>query len=144
MNVLEYLDRVGQRRHERAKVRAPMLPRDFQGWLGLGLFVQSSMLFGLIAAIPDLRESQGFLTLASAVIVTGWIGGAAAFAYAAGKRDAEQQEQTRQALASTGDAIALAGAALATTGAAGQAEADAARQVAFAADAEAAAIEGGR
>lgn len=143
MNLLEYLDRVGQRRVERAKGRTPMLPRDFQGWLGLGLFVQSSMLFGLIAAIPDLRESQGFLTLASAVIVTGWIGGAAAFAYAAGKRDAEQQEQTRQALASTGDAIALAGAALATTGA-GQAEADAARQVADAADAEAAAIEGGR
>jgi len=143
MNILEYLDRVGQRRLERAKGRTPMLPRDFQGWLGLGLFVQSSMLFGLIAATPDLRESQGFLTLASAVIVTGWIGGAAAFAYAAGKRDAEQQEQTRQALASTGDAIALAGAALATTGA-GQAEADAARQVADAADADAAAIEGGR
>lgn len=140
MNVLEYLDRVGERRLERAKGRTPMLPRDFQGWLGLGLFLQSTMLFGLIAAVPDLRESQGFLTLASAVIVTGWIGGAAAFAYAAGKRDAEQQEQTRQALASTGDAIALAGAALATTGASQPDVAAAAEQVADAAADEASRI----
>jgi len=113
MGLLEYLNEVGKRRLELAKTRGSVLPQDFQGWLGLGLFAQSSMLFGLIAYIPELRESQGFLTLASAVIVTGWIGGAAAFAYAAGKRDAEQQEQTRQALEGTGAALGLATQALA-------------------------------
>lgn len=84
-----------------------MVPADFRSWLGLGLFLQSTFLFALIAAIPDLRESQGFLTLASAVIVTGWIGGAAAFAYAAGKHDAEREaardEQLTHALDTTRD-----------------------------------------
>lgn len=113
MNLLDYFDRVGERRQARALARGPVLPTDFRGWLGLGLFLQSTMLFGLIAAVPALRESQGFLTLASAVIVTGWIGGAAAFAYAAGKRDAEQQEQTKQALAVAGAAVTAAGIAAA-------------------------------
>lgn len=106
MRFLDYLDRIGERRQARALKRGALLPTDFRGWLGFGLFLQSTMLFILIAAIPDIRESQGFLTLASAVIVTGWIGGAAAFAYAAGKRDAEQQEQTRQALDVAASAIA--------------------------------------
>ncbi|APZ98080.1 hypothetical protein BWQ93_05985 [Sphingopyxis sp. QXT-31] len=134
MTFLEYLDRVGERRQARALKRVAILPNDFRGWLGFGLFLQSTMLFLLIAAVPSLRESQGFLTLASAVIVTGWIGGAAAFAYAAGKRDAEQQEQTRQALDLASSAIA--------NNAGG--EAGAARQVADAADAEAEAIEARR
>lgn len=105
MKFFEYLDRIGERRQARALKRGPIWPTDFRGWLGFGLFLQSTMLFILIAAIPDIRESQGFLTLASAVIVTGWIGGAAAFAYAAGKRDAEQQEQTKQALSLAQSAV---------------------------------------
>jgi hypothetical protein len=68
-------------------------PTDFRGWLGLALFLQSTFLFCLLAAIPKLNENQGFLTLASAVIVTGWVGGAAAFAYSAGKGAAERSEQ---------------------------------------------------
>lgn len=68
------------------------LPVDFRGWLGLGLFVQSSGLFAAIVfSSKELSANQGFMTLAAAVIVTGWIGGAAAFAYAAGK----SSEQTR-------------------------------------------------
>lgn len=131
MNLLEYFDRVGERRQVRALKRGPLWPTDFRGWLGFGLFVQSTMLFILIAAIPDIRESQGFLTLASAVIVTGWIGGAAAFAYAAGKRDAEQQEQTRQALDVAASAIASnSGGAVAGANAVADAAGDRADEIA--------------
>lgn len=130
MKFLEYLDRLGERRQARALARGPVLPTDLRGWLGLALFLQSSMLFILIAAVPDLRESQGFLTLASAVIVTGWIGGAAAFAYAAGKQDAEQQEQVKQSIALARDAVNAsapgggAGEAAQDTAAAAQERAD--------------------
>lgn len=131
MKFLEYLDRIGERRHSRALTRGPLWPTDFRGWLGFGLFLQSTMLFALIAAVPDLRESQGFLTLASAVIVTGWIGGAAAFAYAAGKRDAEQQEQTRQALEVAASAVANnAGGAPAAAASVADAAADRADEIA--------------
>lgn len=135
MKFLDYLNAVGERRQARALKRGPVLPTDFRGWLGFGLFLQSTMLFILIAAIPDIRESQGFLTLASAVIVTGWIGGAAAFAYAAGKRDAEQQEQTKQALSIAQDAV---------NGGAGGSAADGARKTADAAQDRADEIAGER
>lgn len=101
MNGWDYLNAIGERRVQRGRI----LPTDFRGWLGLGLFLQSTFLFTLIAMKPELQASQGFMTLASAVIVTGWIGGAAAFAYSAGKRDAEQQEQTKQALKLARDAV---------------------------------------
>lgn len=101
VNLWQYLNAVGERR----AARPGWLPTDFRGWLGLGLFLQSTFLFTMIAVKTELQESQGFMTLASAVIVTGWIGGAAAFAYAAGKRDAEQQEQTRAAISLARDAV---------------------------------------
>jgi hypothetical protein len=84
MTLLEYLDR----RHERAVThkRGP----DFLGWVAIGLFGQSSALFAMMCFYRGLTENQGFMTLASAVIVTGWIGGAVGFAYTAGKRDGEQ------------------------------------------------------
>ena len=109
MNLFEYLDRWGERRAKAATRRAAyitargtiadrVLPNDFRGWLGFGLFVQSTFLFSVIAIIPKLQESQGFMTLASAVIVTGWVGGAAAFAYSAGKSGAERSDQLSSAL----------------------------------------------
>lgn len=103
----EYLDRGAERRVKWRKVKLAArrpgfwersLPTDFRGWLGFALFAQSTFLFALLALFPALRESQGFLTLASAVIVTGWIGGAAAFAYAAGKGNSEQRDLTDRAL----------------------------------------------
>lgn len=75
-----------------------ILPADFRGWLALGLFVQSNFLFVLMWAARDLLNSQGFMTLASAVIVTGWIGGAVAFAYSAGKREGESAALANKAL----------------------------------------------
>lgn len=99
MTFWQWLDNAGQRRAalKHAKLGQPglierILPVEFRGWLALALFIQTSSLFGMMAVIRELTENQGFLTLASAVIVTGWIGGAAAFAYAAGKNNAERNE----------------------------------------------------
>jgi flagellar biosynthesis protein FliR len=101
----EWIDRSAERRHvlRLATVNKPgfferIIPEEFRGWLALALFIQTTLLFAMIAAFPDLQTSQGFMTLASAVIVTGWIGGAAAFAYAAGKSNAERSEQLTTAL----------------------------------------------
>lgn len=105
MKLWDYLDKRDERRQafKRAALELTgqpcgFFPTDFRGWLGLGLFLQSTFLFVLLAAVPDLMENQGFLTLASAVIVSGWVGGAAAFAYSAGKGNAERSEQVSAAL----------------------------------------------
>lgn len=57
---------------------------DFRLLIGTALFVQSSGLFIAIGLNPSLADNQGFMVLATAVIVTGWVGGAVAFAFAAG------------------------------------------------------------
>lgn len=105
MKFLDYLDRRAERKQRfkeltlgRERMWERMTPHDFRGWLGLALFLQSTFLFMLLAAFPTLNENQGFLTLASAVIVTGWVGGAAAFAYSAGKSNAETREQMSKVL----------------------------------------------
>lgn len=95
MDLWEYLDR----RHERLVRRdRHVLPGDFRGWLGLGLFTQSTALFALMKLAPELTDNQGFMTLASAVIVTGWVGGAVAFAYSAGKDQGERTGALNKAL----------------------------------------------
>lgn len=116
MNLWEYLDR----RNARGTARPGI---GFIGWIGIGLFIQSSGLFGLMAAKPDLLDNQGFMTVAGAVIITGWIGGAAAFAFTAGKRDGESNAVASKAL----DMAAAAMPPQAQAGAAAQDVADAAQ-----------------
>lgn len=97
MTFLEFLDR----RHERLVARKPrrsILPTEFSGWLACGLFFQSNALFLLMWHSRELIDNQGFMTLASAVIVTGWIGGAVAFAYSAGKRDGDKNATADKAI----------------------------------------------
>lgn len=95
MTFWEYLDRIGARNATR---ETRFIPSDFRGWLAFGLFLQTVGLFVLMATEHALLESQGFMTLASAIIVTGWIGGAVAFAYAAGKERGEQTALANRAL----------------------------------------------
>lgn len=75
-----------------------IIPHDFRGWVALGLFLQATGLFLLMAEQKDLLDSQAFTTLATAIIVTGWIGGVAAFAYSAGKQQGEASALAKQAL----------------------------------------------
>jgi len=107
MNMWEYLHAMGERNVTR---EGRIIPNDFRGWLAFGLFIQSSGLFGMMCLFPKMMESQGFMTLASAIIVTGWVGGAVAFAYSAGKREGE-----KEAAASLGKALDLAQAATSNT-----------------------------
>ena len=95
MTFWEFFDRAGQRRMD---VANRTLPHDFRGWVALALFVQSSSLFGLMWIKSSIMDNQGFMTLASAVIITGWVGGVAAFAYSAGKREGEQSAALNKAL----------------------------------------------
>lgn len=95
MNLWEYLDKAGQRSAVREN---KVIPHDFRGWVACGLFVQSSSLFGMMWFNVEVTNNQGFMTLASAVIVTGWIGGVAAFAYSAGKQQGEASALASQAM----------------------------------------------
>lgn len=56
----------------------------FRGLIAVSLFVQSTLLFVALIFKPSLADNQGFMVLATAVIVTGWVGGAIAYAYASG------------------------------------------------------------
>lgn len=73
-------------------------PNSFQGWLALGVFVQTTFLFVLMAVHKDLLDSQGFMTLASAVIVTAWVGAIIGAAFQAGKNAGEQTALASKAL----------------------------------------------
>jgi hypothetical protein len=95
VNLFDYLDRAGQRNALR---ESRVIPSDFRGWVALALFIQSSSLFGLMWLNTDIMDNQGFMTLASAVVVTGWIGGVAAFAYSAGKQQGEASALAKQAM----------------------------------------------
>lgn len=65
---------------------------DQRGWYALALFLQTSGIFVLIAAVPSLSDNEFFKTLAQAVVVTGWVG------YAVAGRDSRfDREQVGQA-----------------------------------------------
>lgn len=72
--------------------------KDFRFLVGAALFVQTSVLFVIIALKPTLTESQGFMALATAVIVTGWVGGAAAFAFTSGVEASRNNTSLNKAL----------------------------------------------
>lgn len=103
MTFWEYLDRAGVRNAAR---ESRIIPSDFRGWVAFGLFVQSSSLFGMMWFNVEVTGNQGFMTLASAVIVTGWIGGVAAFAYSAGKQQGEASALAKQAMNLAADSAA--------------------------------------
>lgn len=75
-----------------------MKSAEIQNWLALAVFVQTTGLFGLMWASPELMDNQGFMTLASAVIVTGWVGTILGFAFQAGKTIGEQTAAVNKAL----------------------------------------------
>lgn len=67
---------------------------DARGWIGLGCYSLTVLVFVLIAADKKLLESDAFLILATAIIVTGWNGGPVGWAYQATKGGGEQAESS--------------------------------------------------
>lgn len=63
-------------------------------WIGLGTFGLSVMVLWMMAAYPVLREDEFFQTIATAIIMTGFLGGPVSWAYAATKGGGEAAEST--------------------------------------------------
>lgn len=79
-------------------VRGPGWPTE-RGWYSIGLFVQTGAILAMIAEWPALSTNEFFKSLATAIVVTGWIG------FAVGFRDNARDRDTM------GKAIDLAAAA---------------------------------
>lgn len=59
-----------------------------RGWYAIALFVQTGVILWMIAAFPALRTDEFFKSIATAIVITGWIG------FAVGLRDpAKDREQ---------------------------------------------------
>lgn len=64
-----------------------------RGWYATALFVQTGVILTMIAAVPALRTDEFFKSIATAIVVTGWIG------FAVGMRgNAEERQQTSDAI----------------------------------------------
>lgn len=73
-------------------MKGPGWPSE-RGWYAIALFVQTDALLAMIAVIPVLRSDEFFKSLATAIVVTGWIG------FAVGMRgNAEERKQTTEAI----------------------------------------------
>ncbi len=67
---------------------------DARGWIGIGCYSLTLLVFILIAADKKLLESDAFLILATAIVITGWNGGPVGWAYQATKGGGEQAESS--------------------------------------------------
>ncbi len=69
---------------------------DARGWIGLGGFVLTVMVLWMLAAFPELRGDEFFKTIATAIIVTGFINGPLSWAYGATKAGGELAERNAE------------------------------------------------
>lgn len=69
-------------------------PTDARSWIGLGCFVLVLVVLAMIAWDRTLLNSDAFLILATAIVITGWNGGPVGWAYQATKGGGEQAEST--------------------------------------------------
>lgn len=58
---------------------------DARGWVGIGSFVLTVLVLGMLAAVPDLRQDEFFKTIATLIIGTGFVNGVVNWAYGATK-----------------------------------------------------------
>lgn len=76
---------------------------DQRGWYAFALFVQTCAILWMVAALPGLREDEFFKSIATAIVVTGWVGFAVA-----GRSGAQDRDQVGHALQVAQDqAVAL-------------------------------------
>lgn len=79
---------------------------DARGWIGIGVFLLTVMVFVMTATVPALRENEYFKTLGT-LVVGAFIKDVVSWAYAATKGGGELAERNasmveRQAAAPTG------------------------------------------
>lgn len=71
-------------------------PGDARGWIGLGCFVLAVLVLGMILFDRTLMESDAFLILATALIITGWVQGPVGWAYQATKGGGELADKNAE------------------------------------------------
>lgn len=69
-------------------------PGDARGWIGLGCWANVILILGMILFDRTLLESDAFLILATAIVITGWNQGPVGWAYQATKGGGEAAEST--------------------------------------------------
>lgn len=81
-------------------------PPDARGWIGIGGFALTVMVLWMLAAFPELRHDEFFKTIATAIIVTGFINGPLSWAYGATKSGGELADRNAEIVAqkASGDA----------------------------------------
>ena len=67
---------------------------DARGWIGLGCYTLTILVLIMIWADRALLDSDAFLILATALVITGWNGGPVGWAYQATKNGQEQAESS--------------------------------------------------
>jgi hypothetical protein len=73
-------------------MKGPGWPTE-RGWYAIALFVQTMIILTMIALVPALRADEFFKSIATAIVVTGWIG------FAVGMRDnAQDRAQVGKAI----------------------------------------------
>lgn len=65
---------------------------DQRGWYAVALFVQTCAILALLALAPQLSTNEFFKSIATAIVVTGWVGFAVA-----GRDNRMDREQVAQA-----------------------------------------------
>lgn len=111
-----WLERRAERRHRqrlelmRARAETPVDPwfhwPDARGWIGLAIFGLTVMCIWMLRD-KELREDEFFKTIATAIILTGFINGVVSWAYAATKQGGELADRAagvaEQAATGTGN-----------------------------------------
>jgi hypothetical protein len=69
-------------------------PGDARGWIGLGCWVLVIVIFAMILFDRSLLDSDAFLILATAIVITGWVQGPVGWAYQATKQGGEMAESS--------------------------------------------------
>lgn len=64
-------------------------PGDARGWIGFGCWLLVILVLGMILFDRKLLDSDAFLILATAVVITGWVQGPVGWAYQATKGGGE-------------------------------------------------------
>ncbi len=82
---------------ERPWIRVVVVkPNDARGWIGLGCFIMALLVLGMILFDRTLLESDAFLILATAIIITGWVQGPVGWAYQATKAGGELADKNAE------------------------------------------------
>lgn len=69
-------------------------PGDARGWIGLGCWLLVILILGMILFDRKLLDSDAFLILATAIVITGWVNGPVGWAYQATKGGGEAAESS--------------------------------------------------